>query len=118
MNKTCKFCWALSALLIAAVAGMGYIFFNPDNLEKIDDGRTAIILSAAERDLVLAEMRGFLEGIETITTGIADKDMEAITQSAKKMGMSTAGQVPLTLMAKLPSEFRSLAWPPIKLLTS
>ncbi len=108
MNKTCKFCWALSALLIVAVAGMGYIFFNPGNLEKTDDGRTAIILSAAERDLVLAEMRGFLEGTETIITGIAENDMKAIAQSAEKLGMPTAGQVPLALMAKLPSEFRSL----------
>jgi hypothetical protein len=108
MNKTCKFCWALSALLIVAVAGMGYVFFNPGNLKKTDDGRTAIILSAAERDLVLAEMRGFLEGFETITVGIAEKDMKTIAQSAEKIGMATAGQVPLTLMGKLPSEFRSL----------
>jgi hypothetical protein len=108
MKQTCKFCWGLSALLIVALAGMGYIFLNPDNLKKTDDGRTAIVLSAAERDLVLSEMRGFLEGIETITTGIAEKDMKAIAESAGKMGMSTAGQVPVALMGKLPSEFRSL----------
>ena len=108
MKKTCRFCWALSALLIVAVAGMGYVFFNPGNLRQTDDGRTAIMLSADERNLVLAEMRGFLEGIETITMGIVDNDMQAIAQSARKMGMAAAGQVPLTLMGKLPSEFRSL----------
>lgn len=108
MNKTCKFYWGLAALLIVAVAGLGYLFLNPGNLKPTDDGRTAIMLTAAERDLVLAEMRSFLEGIEAITVGMADKDMAAIAKSAKNIGMATAGQVPLTLMAKLPSEFRSL----------
>ncbi len=108
MKQTCKFCWGLSVLLIVAVVSMAYIFVIPGKLAKSDDGRTTIVLSAVERDLVLSEMRGFLEGIETITTGIAENDMKVIAESAGKMGMATAGQVPVALMAKLPSEFRSL----------
>lgn len=108
MKQTCKFCWGLSALLIVVVAGMAYIFIIPGKLAKSDDGRTAIVVSAVERDLVLSEMRGFLEGIEIITTGLAENDMKAIAESAGKMGMASAGQVPVALMAKLPSEFRAL----------
>ncbi len=108
MKQTCKFCWGLSALLIVAVVSMAYIFIIPGKLAKSDDGRTTIVLSAVERDLVLSEMRGFLEGIETITTGIAENDMKVIAESATKMGMATAGQVPVSLMTKLPSEFRAL----------
>ncbi|MCP4073887.1 MAG: cytochrome c [Hyphomicrobiales bacterium] len=108
MKQTCKFCWGLSALLIVAVVSMAYVFVIPGKLAKSDDGRTTIVLSAVERDLVLSEMRGFLEGIETITTGIAENDMKVIAESAAKMGMASAGQVPVALMTKLPSEFRSL----------
>ncbi len=108
MKKSCKFCWVLSALLITMIAGLGYVFLNPGNLVKSEDGRAAIVLSVDERDLVLSEMRGFLEGIETIVSGITEKDMDAIAESAEKMGMSSAAQVPLALMGKLPSEFRSL----------
>ncbi len=108
MKQTCKFCWALSALLIVAVAGMGYIFVIPGELTKSDDGRSAIVLTATERNLVLGEMRGFLEGIETITAGLAENDMKSIAEGAGKMGMASAGQVPVALMAKLPSEFRGL----------
>ena len=63
MKQTCKFCWGLSALLIVAVGAMGYFFMNPGNVENVDDGRTAIALSSAERSLVMSEMRGFLEAI-------------------------------------------------------
>jgi cytochrome c556 len=108
MKQTCKFCWGLSALLIVAVGAMGYFFMNPGNVENVDDGRTAIALSSAERSLVMSEMRGFLEGIGTITTAIGEQDLETVTQVARKLGMSAAGQVPFSLMGKLPSEFRTL----------
>ena len=108
MKQTCKFCWGLSALLLVAVVGMGYFFMNPGNVKAVDDGRTAISLSSAERRQVMGEMRGFLEGVSAITTAVAENDMDAITRVAGKLGMSAAGQVPFSLIGKLPSEFRTL----------
>lgn len=108
MNKTCKFCWALSALLIVGIAAMAYMFVIRGNVTASDDGRTSILLSAGERDLVLTEMRGFLEAVEVITVAISEKDMAAVASSAHDVGMANARGVPASLMGKLPLDFKSL----------
>ncbi|MHA1545081.1 MAG: hypothetical protein ACTSUY_01485 [Alphaproteobacteria bacterium] len=95
-------------MLIAAITTMAYLFVIRGNVTSSDDGRTAIVLSASERDLVLGEMRGFLESIEAITNGLAEDNMEDVAQSAHQVGMASAGQAPVGLMAKLPIEFKTL----------
>lgn len=108
MQRTCRFCWGLSALLFALVVATAYMFVIRGSVTASDDGRTAIVISAGERDLVLAEMRGFLESVEAITSGLAENDMKRIADSAKRVGMATSSQVPVTLVAKLPLEFKTL----------
>jgi len=108
MKRTCKLCWGLSALSVVVIAAMAYVFVIRGNIVASDDGRTAIILSAGERDLILAEMRGFLESVQAITAGIAEKDMAAISASAHAVGMANAQGVPASLMGKLPLEFKQL----------
>ena len=108
MLRTCKLCWGLSAVLLLIIIGMGYVFVIRGSVTVSDEGRTAIVISAGERDLVLAEMRGFLENLEAITNGLAEKDMTKIAESAKRGGMATEGQVPVSLMVKLPLEFKTL----------
>ena len=73
-----------------------------------DDGRTAIMLLPGERNLVLAEMRGFLESVQAITEGLADGDMKSIASSAREAGSASARGVPVSLMGKLPLEFKTL----------
>lgn len=108
MKTSCKFCWGLSALLVVALAAMSYMFLVRGNVIASTDGRTAIVLEAGERDLVLAEMRGFLEGIQSITEGLAEKDMASIAAAAKFVGMANTEAVPVSLMSKLPLEFKTL----------
>ena len=108
MVKTCKLCWGLSALSITVVAVMAYMFVIRGNVSESDDGRTAITLSAGERDLVLAEMRDFLESVQSIVAGLAENDMAAVAASAKVVGMANFQGVPTTLMAKLPLDFKAL----------
>lgn len=108
MKTTCKFCWGLSALLVVAIVGIGYTFFVKGNVTASDDGRTAIMLSAGERDFVLAEMRAFLEAIETITVAIGENDMATAAESAHKMGMIETVGTPPSFVTKLPMEFRTL----------
>ena len=108
MKKSCKLCWGLSVLLVGAVAAMAYMFVIRGNITASDDGRTAIILSTAERDLVLAEMRSFLEAVETITVALGEKDMDTIASSSRAVGVIAAQAVPVSLMGKLPLEFKSL----------
>ncbi len=104
----CKFCWILSTLLLMAIGTMAYLFVVKGSVAASDDGRTAVILSAGERDLVLTEMRGFLESVQAITMGVVNKDMKGIYENAHKVGMVNAGDVPASLMGKLPLEFKKL----------
>ena len=104
----CKFCWSLSTLLLIAIGTMAYLFVIKGSVAASDDGRTAVILSAGERDLVLTEMRGFLESVQAITMGVVKKDMKRVYENAHKVGMANAGEVPASLMGKLPLEFKKL----------
>ena len=104
----CKLCWGVSALFAVVIATMSYVFVIRGNVVDSPDGRTAIILTAGERNEILAEMRGFLESVQEITSGLAENDMEAIAISAHRVGMVNAQNVPVALMAKLPLEFKTL----------
>lgn len=72
------------------------------------DTRQTIVLSEDERNFVLAEMRGFLDSVQGIVEGVAEGNMKAVTEAARKSGMGTMQRVPRTLMPKMPPEFRML----------
>jgi hypothetical protein len=72
------------------------------------DGRSAILLQPGERDLVLAEMRAFLQAVQGIATGVSAGDSAAVAGAARSVGAAAAAEVPLTLMAKLPMGFKHL----------
>lgn len=108
MKTTCKFCWALTTALIVGMLAVGSWFFVRGTVTEGDDGRTSILLTASERDFVLAEMRGLLEAVETITFELSEANMESVASAARSVGMGSAGGEPLTLMAKLPLEFKKL----------
>ena len=104
----CKLCWASSAVLLAVVLALVYMFVIRGAVEEADDGRTAILLSSGERNLVLAEMRGFLESVQEIIEAVVENDMKAIVKSTHNVGMANAQGVPASLMGKLPLEFKKL----------
>ncbi|MCP5075540.1 MAG: cytochrome c [Rhodobacteraceae bacterium] len=108
MNKTCKLCWGVNILMIGAVAFAAYTFVVGKTGEVGDDGRTAIMMSADEKELVLGEMRGLLEAVQAVTQGVAENDLAAVSVSAHAVGMSSTGGEPAALIAKLPLEFKKL----------
>lgn len=69
------------------------------------DAREAIILSSAERDLVLGEMRLMLESTEGVVAGLAANDMQAIEQAAARSSPSAPGTVDQALHGALPEAF-------------
>lgn len=101
---------ALVILLAAALSIAAYKFIVVGNTLKSQDGRTAILLTAAERDLVLAEMRGFVEAVRDITGALAKDDFVAAAAAAKRVGMANANEVPPALIGKLPLEFKQLGF--------
>lgn len=105
--KSCKLCWAVSALLAIAVGFIGFQFVT-GSTEESDDGRTAILMTPADRDFILGEMRVFLETVQTIVEAIAEDDMEAVAEAATAVGMISTGGESAQLIAKLPLEFKTL----------
>ena len=100
---------AIIALLLwlATVAVFAWFFIRGITVEG-SDGRTAIVLQPAERDLVLSEMRGLLIATQQILEGANQGDMQRIVKAARAAGMAGAADVNPALMAKLPVEFKQL----------
>ena len=108
MKTICKLCCAFAAVLIVGIIGVGSWFFVRGVVTESEDGRSAIQLTASERDFVLAEMRGLLEAVEAITFELSDSNMDGVAEAARAVGMGSAGGEPMTLIAKLPLEFKML----------
>lgn len=106
----CKSCWIVVAILVLSLAGVTYKFVIQGNVTKPDGNRTAILLEREERDLVLSEMRVFLESVQQITAGISDDDMKRIAGNARKSGSSAQQGMPGSLVGKLPLEFKKLGF--------
>jgi len=103
-NKFASIALLLWVLTIAVFAW----FFIRGNTVAGTDGRTAIVLQAGERDLVLSEMRGLLSATQGILEGANQGDMQRIIKASRAAGMAGAADVNPALMAKLPLEFKSL----------
>jgi cytochrome c556 len=106
----CKICWGITALLVLALLGGIYKFVVQGSTVPSTDNRSAILLEPGERDLVLIEMRAFLTSVQQITQGISAKDMKLVAEAAKHSGSAAVNEVPASLLAKLPLEFKKLGF--------
>jgi hypothetical protein len=103
-NKIALIAIALWLLMIAAFAW----FFVHGSTVPGTDSRTAVVLKADERRLILQEMRGLLSATHDILDGINQGDMAHVAKAARSAGMAAAADVNPALMAKLPLPFKSL----------
>jgi len=106
----CRFCWLLVLVLLAATGALVGKFIILGETRLATDGRTAIILEPAERDLILAEMRVFLGSVQGILVSANSDDMQTVVEAARKSGMPPPGQVPDALVGKLPLSFKTLGF--------
>jgi hypothetical protein len=106
----CKLCWAISLILFLAVVAMTYKFIISGTVVPASDGRQALLLEPGERDLVLAEMRSFLESVQAITAAVGREDMSQIAAAARKVGAAAQNEVPGSLVGKLPLAFKRLGF--------
>jgi hypothetical protein len=105
--KTSKI--ALSAILIWIVTIAVFAwFFVRGNTSAGSDNRTAVVLGAGERELILSEMRNLLGSVQGILDGINHGDMKQAASAARGVGMASAADVNPALMAKLPMPFKQL----------
>ncbi|HEU0188830.1 MAG TPA: hypothetical protein VFQ97_02425 [Gallionella sp.] len=103
-NKLAQIALLLWVVTIAIFAW----FFIRGNTTAGTDGRTAVVLQAGERDLILSEMRGLLASTQGILEGANQGDLQRIAKAATSAGMAAAADVNPALMAKLPMEFKQL----------
>jgi hypothetical protein len=73
------------------------------------DRRAVLVLTDAERHLVLEEMRNFLAVLQTISEALPGEDMKTVAVAARKMGSGAANEIPPQTVAKLPGTFKQLA---------
>ncbi|MBT3202908.1 MAG: hypothetical protein HOM14_04485 [Gammaproteobacteria bacterium] len=107
MNKILT---AIIILLLLVIGGGFYKFMIQGSTTESTDGRLAIQLNAGERDMVLGEMRAFLDTVQKIVKGVSEDDMKLVADSARKVGMSAQGDVPGSLVGKLPMKFKKLGF--------
>ena len=106
----CKVCWIVVAVLVLLSAAVTYKFVIQGQVTDSTDGRTAILLEGNERDLVLFEMRVFLESVQLITSGISENDMTRVASAARQSGSNAQMAVPGSLVGKLPLAFKKLGF--------
>jgi len=100
---------ALAAILLWAITTAAFAwFFIRGNTVAGNDNRTAVVLGAGERDMILSEMRNLLGGVQGILDGINHGDMKQTASAARAVGMASAVDVNPALMAKLPLPFKQL----------
>jgi hypothetical protein len=97
-------------MLAILSAGVIYKFVIQGSVESATDGRTAILLEPGERDLVLSEMRVFLESVQQITAGISEDDLQQVVKYARQSGQNAQQAVPGSLIGKLPLPFKQLGF--------
>lgn len=78
---------------------------------QASDQRTAIPVNAEELMQVQTEMRGMLNGVSQIVSGVAANDMKAVAAAARNLGMGGNNHVPMSLRRKLPMEFKAMGHP-------
>jgi mono/diheme cytochrome c family protein len=103
-------CFVVVLVLLAVIGAGVYRFVLQGNTLPSADGRVAIVLEPGERDLVLAEMRAFLESVQGIVAGAAAGDMAAMARQARKVGAAAQAEVPGSLVGKLPLGFKRLGF--------
>jgi cytochrome c556 len=103
--------WCMSAfvLWILTITILGW-FFIKGSTTTGSDGRTEILLSAAERDQILAEMRLLLKAVDGVVRGLGEpkRDMKQMEETARAVGMHMAADTELSIMAKLPLPFKQM----------
>jgi cytochrome c556 len=104
-----RWCTSVFVLWILTIAVLGWFFIKGWTAEG-SDGRTEILLAAAERDQILAEMRLLLKAVDGIVRGLGEptRDVKQMEETARAVGMHMAADTEPAIMAKLPLPFKQM----------
>ena len=104
-----RWCTSVFVLWILTITALGWFFIKGWTAEG-SDGRTEILLAAAERDQILAEMRMLLKAVDGIVRGLGEpkRDFKQMEETARAVGMHMAADTEPAIMAKLPLPFKQM----------
>ena len=102
----CKFCWAAAGSLGLLSAALVLKFMVVGATELSPDGRTAIVVTPAERVQIHTEMRDLLEGIHKVIVANNAGDLNAVAVAAREVGRANMDPRSAEFSAKLPMGFR------------
>jgi cytochrome c556 len=104
-----RWCMSVFVLWILTITVLGWFFIKGWTAEG-SDGRTEILLAAAERDQILAEMRLLLKAVDGMVRGLGEpkSDLKQMEETARAVGMHMAADTEPAIMAKLPLPFKQM----------
>lgn len=104
-------CTLALVLWLIGAAAIGWLFLKGWTTTG-SDGRTEILLSSSERDLVLTQMRQFLQAIQAVLadlgTNESPQQFKAAEAAARRVGMSSDEDINPALVAKIPLAFKQM----------
>ncbi len=102
-------CIAGIVLWVLTITVLGWFFIDGWTRQG-SDRRTEIVVSLAERDQILAEMRQLLKAVDGVIRelGESEPDLKRMESAARGGGMHMAEEVEPALMLKLPLPFKQM----------
>ena len=107
--KNVKVLWVIIILLLVLSATLINKFVS-GSVEPSEDGRTSVVLTKDERNLILNEMRAFLVSVQGVSQAITNNDMETVAELAHKAGMVAEEGTPGSLLQKIPLGMKQLGF--------
>ncbi len=107
--KNVKVLWTIIILLLIVVGALGFIM-TKGSVGEVVDGRTSVVLTTPERNLVLSEMRAFLVSVQGVSQAITEKDTAKVADLAHKAGMAAESNTPGELLRKIPAGMKALGF--------
>lgn len=107
--KNVKVLWIIIILLLG-LSGFLVNKFVSGNVEPYEDGRTSVVLTKDERNLILDEMREFLVSVQAISEAITAKDMDKVATLSHKAGMAAEEGTPGSLLQKIPLAMKKMGF--------
>lgn len=100
----------LAASLLLNIILIYRFFIAGNTVPNHQDTRTAISISEDNREIVMKEMRTFLEAVQHIQNGLIHDDFKQIETHAANSGRSVEQHVPGELIRSLPLSFKKLGY--------
>lgn len=107
--KNIKILWTIIVLLLVLSSFLVTKFIR-GNVEPSEDGRTSVILTKDERNLILDEMRAFLVSVQGVSQAITENNMDKVAELAHKAGMAAEEGTPGSLLQKIPLGMKKLGF--------